>query len=73
EEEPAFDQHPEDPYWGEELLPQYAPPPSARREAAAAAAGRRGEWEGEGRGRPLPPADLLSEWEHPDDRFHDPD
>lgn len=68
EELPFDDHHPEDPYWGEELLPQFAPP---RREAAA---GRRGgEWEGEGRGRPLPPAELLPEWEDLDPRFHDPE
>lgn len=34
---------------------------------------RPGEWEAEGRGRPIPPADLLPEWEHPDPRFHDAD
>lgn len=34
---------------------------------------RAGEWEVEGRGRPLPPADLLPEWEHPDARFHEAD
>lgn len=34
---------------------------------------RDGEWEVEGRGRPLPPADLVPEWEHPDARFHEPD
>lgn len=38
EEEPAFDHHPEDPYWAEELLPQYAPPPAARRGELCSAA-----------------------------------